>query len=143
MVPLFQEIVRQGLSVIRAAHNVQVGEQPNLARGPAARDLLTPHGQRIVIEQTPGAAGGTGGRPTQPLERSGVYSILDASQQPIDKLAVNIDPSAGSTDLQTSAAVGSWLNASGPWTTIDAANLSTTLAADHAASPNRRRVKER
>lgn len=127
MVPLFHEIVRQGLSAIRASQQLQVGEQPNLARGPAARDILGPDETRIALDSA--------GRPQQPLSRAGVYTVRDQSDQPIGKLAVNIDTAAGATDVQSAAAINAWLSASGPWATFDASNIGATLAIDRATSP--------
>jgi hypothetical protein len=127
MVPLFHEVVRQGLSAIRASQQLQVGEQPNLARGPAARDIVGPDETRIALDPA--------GRPHQPLNRAGVYTVHDQSDQPIGKLAVNIDTAAGATDVQSPAAISAWLNASGPWVTFDASNIGSTLAIDRATSP--------
>lgn len=129
MVPLFQEIVRQGLSVIRASQQWQVGEQPVLATGPAARQVIAANGQSITLDQN--------GRLQQALDRAGVYTVQDQTNQPIGKIAVNIDSSAGLTSVQSAAAVSSWLNASAPgmWSTFDASNLAATLAVDRATSP--------
>jgi len=127
MVPLFHEMVRQGLSVIRAAQRVNVGEQPTLARGASARDLTGPQGQKITIDPT--------GRPQQPFEHAGIYGVLDQSDQPIGKLAVNVDPIAGGTEVQSATAVASWLGNSGPWGTFDASNISASLGGGTTGSP--------
>ena len=127
MVPLFHEVVRQGLSAIRASQQLQVGEQPNLARGPAARDIVGPDDLRMALDSA--------GRPQQPLSRAGVYAVYDQTDQTIGKLAVNVDTAAGATDVQSPAAISAWLNASGPWATFDASNIGSTLAIDRATSP--------
>ena len=127
MVPLFHEMIRQGLSVIRAAQRVNVGEQPSLARGASARDLIGPQGQKITIDSS--------GRPQQPFEHAGVYGVLDQSDQPIGKLAVNVDPIAGGTEVQSTTAVSSWLANSGPWNTFDASNISASLGGGTTGSP--------
>jgi len=127
MVPLLQEIVRQGMSMIRASQKADVGDQPTLAQaGPAAQDLHGPDGRIIAL---------TRGRPQQPLDAAGVYSITDASNQNIGLLAVNIDPKAGVTDVQSPAAVGAWLNKSGPWSTFDPESVSATLSGGAGGSP--------
>jgi hypothetical protein len=127
MVPLLHEVVRQGLSMIRASQKAEVGEQPTLAQaGPAARDLRAPDGRVIPL---------TRGRPQQPLESAGVYDITDASNQNIGLLAVNIDPRAGITDVQSAAAVGAWLTKSAPWTTFDPEGIASTLGGSVSGSP--------
>lgn len=127
MVPLVHEIVRQGLSMIRASQKAQVGDQPALAQaGPAARDLRGPDGRQIPIVR---------GRPQEPLETSGVYAITDASDQNIGLLAVNVDAAAGATGVQSAAAVNAWLGKSGPWSTFDVDDLKATLGGAAGGSP--------
>lgn len=127
MVPLVHEIVRQGMSLIRASQKAQVGDQPALAQaGPAARDLRGPDGRRIPIVR---------GRPQEPLETSGVYAITDASDQDIGLLAVNVDAAAGSTGVQSAAAVNAWLGKSGPWSNFDVDDLKATLGGAAGGSP--------
>jgi hypothetical protein len=127
MVPLMHEIVRQGMSVIRAAQRVEVGEQPALlSAGVAANDLRAPNGRAIPL---------VSGRPQQALDSAGVYSILDATKEPIGLLAVNIDPRAGRTDVQSAAAVSAWLARSGPWSAFEPTNLRATLGAGALGSP--------
>ena len=75
------------------------------------------------------------GRPTQPLEQAGVYSIRDASNQVLGLMAVNVDPSAAATDVQSDAAVGAWLAKSGPWTTFDPEQPAAMLVSGAAGSP--------
>lgn len=127
MVPLMHEIVRQGLSMIRASQKAQVGDQPTMAQaGPAARDLRAPDGRVIPIVR---------GRPQQPLENAGVYRITDASQQELGLLAVNIDAKAGATGVQSAAAVSAWLGKSGPWSAFDPANIKSTMGGGLGGSP--------
>ena len=127
MVPLFHEMIRQGLSLTRASQRLLVGEQPNLARGPAARDLVGPNAERIPLDSS--------GRLQQPLDASGIYGVLDQTDQPIGKLAVNVDPAAGNTEVQSGAAVSNWLRSSGPWTTVAPEDLSATLGQGKSGSP--------
>jgi hypothetical protein len=128
MVPLVNEIVRQGLSMIRASQKAEVGEQPTLTHaGPAARDLRDAAGRVIPLSRA--------GRPQQPLETAGVYTITDEAQQPIGMLAVNIDPRAGETDVQSPAAVEAWLNKSGPWSAFEPGRLGATLGSGAGGSP--------
>lgn len=107
MVPLVHEIVRQGLGMIRAARLVEVGEQPALALGRAAAELVGPQSQRITLQAD--------GRPQRPFKRAGLYAINDRASQRIGALAVNIDPTSARTDVQDRDAVAAWLGRSGPW----------------------------
>jgi hypothetical protein len=133
MVPLMHEIVRQGLSVIRASQRVEVGERPALlAVSAAASDLRAPSGRVIPLQRT-SAAGGT--RPQESLDIAGVYTILDSSKQPIGLLGVNVDADAGQTAAQSPAAVNAWLTRSGPWTTFEPANVGATLGTSASGSP--------
>lgn len=127
MVPLFHEMIKQGLSLTRSSQRLQVGEQPNLARGPSARDVVGPNEQRISLDSS--------GRTQQPLDQSGIYIVQDQSNQPIGKLAVNVDPVAGNTDVQSPAAVNTWLRSSGPWSTVDPDNMSAAVGDASGGSP--------
>ncbi len=133
MVPLMHEIVRQGLSVIRASQKIEVGERPALlAVSAAASDLRAPSGRTSPLQRV-SAAGGT--RPQEALEVAGVYAILDSSKQPIGLLAVNADPKAGRTAVQSPAAVNAWLTRSGPWSTFEPADIRATLGTAASGSP--------
>lgn len=127
MVPLVQELVRQGLSVIRGAQQIQVAERPSIGRGPAANSVVSPDGRRMALDSS--------GRTEQPLDHAGVYAVHDQSDQPIGMFAVNIDSSAGTTEVNTPATVLSWLNTQGTWQTFDANTVSATLASDQSTSP--------
>ena len=127
MVPLFQEIVRQGISLIREGRPTGAGEQPVLALGPAATSLVSPSGARIPIDQT--------GRPMRPLEEVGFYAIHDAAEQILGTLAVNIDPSAAGTDPQPSTIVSEWLAQSGPWSWLDRERIGAQLESSAGMSP--------
>jgi hypothetical protein len=127
MVPLFHELIRQGLSVIRAAHELTVGEQPNLALGAAARDLVGPQDERMAIEPS--------GRPQQAFQRGGIYGVLDQSGQQLGRLGVNIDADAGLSDVQSVAAIESWLRSSGPWMTFEPGTIAASLGGGVSGSP--------
>jgi hypothetical protein len=71
MVPLFHELIKQGIGLIRTSQRYAVAEQPGLGLGPAAAALLDPAGRVISIDSA--------GRPEQPLARSGLWSVLHRS----------------------------------------------------------------
>lgn len=126
MVPLFHEIVRQGLGVIQSSQKAKVGGQPALA-SPAARMIVSSQGAKVAVNPD--------GRASKPIDRSGLYDVQDASQQPVGKLAVNVDPAAGSADVQSEAAVSAWLKASGPWKPVAEDGIAATLGNQGAGSP--------
>jgi hypothetical protein len=140
MVPLLHEMIKQGLSVVRGSQKIMVGEQARLPGSSAGRVVIgavpireqspmgaPPQGQRISLDST--------GRPQAPLDRAGVYSVVDQAGQPIAKVAVNVDPTAGETDVQSAAAVTAWLAGSGPWDVFDTNDLSRSLTVADQGSP--------
>lgn len=121
MVPLFQEVVRQGMSIIRAAQNVMAGERPALSGlRRTANSLKTPQGKALALDASR--------RPTRPFQKAGMYEVLDAAGRTVGRVAVNLDPRAGRTETQSEAAVGAWLGESGPWQTFDRADPAAKLA---------------
>jgi hypothetical protein len=130
MVPLMQELVREGLGLIRSARSVAVGDRPVISGGRAGQstaDLVGPTDEMIPVGQR--------GQVDRALTRSGVYRAIDAAGQIVGRLAVNITPAAARTDLQPSDAVLSWLGATGPWSYFDEADPIAPLRTADAAAP--------
>ncbi|MHC5022575.1 MAG: BatA domain-containing protein [Planctomycetota bacterium] len=127
MVPLFHEIIRQGLSVLRSTQRYTVGEQPTIARGEASRDIENAAGERLPLDG--------GGRPQSPFQASGLYRVLDAGGQPTGMLAVNIEAEAGRLEAQSRAAVTQWLGTAGGWTYLDEDDPAAALRGAESASP--------
>ncbi len=121
MVPLFHELIKQGIGSIRASQRYLAGEQPFLGLGPAAVALLDPHGAQISVRPDGGASAA--------LARSGLYTVLDHAMQPMGALAVNVDAAAARTDVQDQAAVSEWLGRSAPWQTLDPRDTASALRA--------------
>jgi hypothetical protein len=119
MVPLFHELIRQGIGSIRASQRYVAGEQPFLGLGPAASALIDPRGSPISV-RSDGAASGA-------LARSGLYTVLDHGMQPMGTLAVNVDAAAARTDVQDQAAVSEWLARSAPWQLLDPRGAASAL----------------
>jgi hypothetical protein len=126
MVPLVHELVRQGMSSIRANQRIIAGEQPAITTHASASDLVDPQDQRIAIAS---------GRPQQPLSQAGLYELRDAASTRLATLAVNVDPSSGRTDAQSSSAVVAWLGGSGDWSAFDADDPAAMLRDVAASSP--------
>ncbi|MHC4219130.1 MAG: BatA domain-containing protein [Planctomycetota bacterium] len=127
MVPLFHELIKQGIGLIRTSQRYAVAERPGLGLGPGATALLDPGGRVVSI--------GVGGRPEAPLARSGLWTVLDPARQRIGSFAVNVDPSAGETDPQNQAAVSEWLGKSGPWETFAVNDPAAALKTADSGAP--------
>ena len=127
MVPLFHELLRQGVGAARAAQRYSVGERPALALGATAATLLGPEDTTLSIAPD--------GRPQQPLERSGLYEVLDVASQGLGMIAVNIDPASSRTDTQPQSAVSDWLTKLGPWEVFDADDPGAALRSIESSSP--------
>jgi hypothetical protein len=119
MVPLFHELIKQGIGSIRASQRYLAGEQPYLGLGPAAVAILDPYGAQISVRPDGGASAA--------LARSGLYTVLDHAMQPMGTLAVNVDAAAARTDVQDQAAVSEWLGRSAPWQTLDPRDTAAAL----------------
>jgi len=129
MVPMFQELVRQGLSQIRAQRQAIVGAQHRLGLPATAADLAAQHEADRDIAVLPN------GTVEQPLTRPGLYDIRDRADQSLGTLAVNVEPAAGRTQVQRAAAVLSWLRSSGQWQQFQPADITAALHSAERGSP--------
>lgn len=131
MVPLIQEIVRQGVGLGGRSTEALVGER--VATSASTVDL-----QRIDERATAERAAGRdsddrdasvaveGGR-SAALRRAGLYRAVDIGGQSSGLVAVNVDPAAGDPTPQPADAVLAWLRSSGAWKPVDAADLAAPL----------------
>jgi hypothetical protein len=101
MVPMMHELVRQGVGVVRSRQQHVAGTRPALHGYRAAVELIGPDDQIVPLDDAR--------RPRDPLVRAGAYRLRDAVGQTLGTIVVNIDPMAGDTSAQPSAAVLSWL----------------------------------
>ena len=127
MVPFFHELLRQAVGSVRAAPRYSVGEQPAIALGATAATLVGPEGATLSIDDD--------GRLRQPLERAGLYQVLDTAAQRLGTIAVNIDPASSRTDTQPQSAVSDWLAKLGPWEVFDADDPAAALRSIESGSP--------
>lgn len=110
MVPLIQEILRQGVGRAAGTRQIVAGGTANLT------------GASELAPISSGAAGAgeaaipvdADGRPASPLRHAGVYRIRGAQGVSEGTLAVWPDASAGRTDVQGADAVSAWLRALSP-----------------------------
>lgn len=119
MVPLMQEMVRQGVSLVRASQLAQVGDRPWLGAVRAAASLRGGDGRILPVNPD--------GRPSRPIDHSGLFAVLDPAGQRLGTLAVNVDPQAGGTETQSQTAVSAWLAKSGPWQLLDPDDPASAL----------------
>jgi hypothetical protein len=135
MLPLFQEIVRQGVGLSRGQQHYVVGTQPAVMSAHGAGSLVA------LDDRTGGGAGEPGrqnrtpialdatGRAVEPLERAGLYAVQDSFGEVTGTVAVNVEPAAGQTAINSPAAVMDWLGRSGHWTMFDRDDPAAALRA--------------
>jgi len=117
MVPLIQEIVRQGVGLGTEAQSVLVGEAPILP--PSAAELIPLEERRAPVAVSP--------REAPRIRHAGLLRVVDVAGQPIGLLGVNVEPPAGDTTPQPREAVGSWLKGSGPWSFVERNDFTAPL----------------
>ncbi len=127
MVPLFHELIKQGIGLIKTGRRYDVGEQPALGLGSVAAAMVDPHGREVSINAQ--------GRPTVPLARAGLWDVVDHARQRIGSVAVNVDPVAARTDPQDQAAVSEWLGRSGPWQVFSVQDAGQALRTADSGAP--------
>lgn len=120
MVPLLQELVRQGVSLAVASQQTLAGDRPVLPAGTAAIELGD--GDTSIVLDIDATS-----RPARPVEQSGLYRLVDPAGLVMGTLAVNVDTEAARTEPQPGDAVRSWLEGSGPWTWLDTTDIAAAL----------------
>ncbi|MFM8697751.1 MAG: hypothetical protein ACKOF7_03605, partial [Phycisphaerales bacterium] len=108
MVPLWQEMLAEARRNATASENVRVGGVPTIDRaGVAELRPVAPDGGAL-----PGArsiAVGAGGRASAPIERGGLYELVDARGASQGVLAATIDPSVASVRAVAMDRLTPWL----------------------------------
>lgn len=108
MVPLLQELVRQGVSRARPARTVTAGLGASLLEMPAGmaelRVLNAVAGEPATLSLDPAT-----GRPASPLRRAAVLRAVDASGKELATITVNADAPAARQDPVDPAALRGWL----------------------------------
>lgn len=127
MVPLVQELVRQGRRIARTRESAVVGATVEAPRGAATISRRAAAGGAGADAGGSGAGDGSGststfvvaanGRTRDVVTRPGIYDALDANGRPLGSVAVNVDPRRASIEPNAPGAVRTWLQSSGPWTT--------------------------
>ena len=112
MVPLWQELMAEGRRHASAAQVVIVGAQPDIDRaGVVELRPIAPDGGAL-----PGArsiAVGAGGRATSPIERGGMFEMIDSSGRVQGVMAASVDDQAASVAPVEHDQLNKWLSTSG------------------------------
>lgn len=110
MVPLMQEVLRQGVGRARGSWAALAGQRPAM---PSRTDEL----QEVQDPAKPAEGGDAllrlrvdaSGALIEPLRRAGIFRAIDDRGSPRGVVAVNPDPRGGRTTMQTQDAVGAIL----------------------------------
>jgi len=103
MVPLMQELVRQGVGSAASSGAAEAGRRPLAPAG--AVELRRGPQQVISVDER--------GRASTPIRQAGLFEAIDERGRVRSLLAVNADPDAGRTDPQSPAAVRTWFAETG------------------------------
>ncbi|MBX3354069.1 MAG: VWA domain-containing protein [Phycisphaeraceae bacterium] len=141
MVPLMQELVRQGRSLARREEAAFVGTR--VAAPPGSATLALRRGPSELSERPRvGAAAQTGsipiagdGRTRDAVVIPGLYEAFDSAGRRIGAVAVNVDPRRADIEPNPSAGVDSWLQASGSWMAVDDSNDEAQSAGSREPAP--------
>ncbi len=118
MVPLVQELVRQGVGTAMGSPSVVAGEQALApSRGGTAMELrplgATESASRVPVDPS--------GLARLPLRRAGLFRAVDEAGRSVGLLAVNADTDAGRATVQSAGDVQAWLGGALGLSGVDAA----------------------
>ena len=112
MVPMWQELVSEGRRRASSAQTVAVGSQPQVDRAgivelrPIAADGGALPGARAIPV-------GAGGRVAQPMERAGLFEMVDGAGVVRGMMGVTVDPASASVVAVERDRIAGWLGAAG------------------------------
>jgi len=134
MVPLMQELVRQGRTLARSDVAAFVGTRVSAPRG--ATSLV----RRGAGSDTGGAATaaivvGPEGRTREIAVRPGVYDAIDESGRAVGAVAVNVDARRASIEANAPEAVRAWLQPTGRWAVVGDEVEEADVTAREADAP--------
>lgn len=115
MVPLMQELVRQGRSLAAAEVRRVVGERIELPIGAVALGRRGDIATERVARRESLLPVGAEGRTRDPVLRPGIYDAIDERGRTAGTIAVNIDPARTSIEANDPGAVREWLARTGDW----------------------------
>jgi len=109
MVPLVQELLREGLVRSRIRNVGTVGDEESAGLAAAAA-VEAPDGRRLSVRE---------GRLERAIEETGRHEILDAAGGRLGALVANIEASSSATDPSDRGAIASRLEEAGVWSFTD------------------------
>ena len=135
MVPLTQELVRQGVGSSGSSLVMSAGKPASLSAGVASISRVDGEGAGRAIDVD------DRGVSAQPVRSAGIFEALDRAGRARSVLAVNADTRSARTDLNAPEALRAWLNASFgsqdeervAW--LDSESPGETLSAGDRGSP--------
>lgn len=120
MVPLVQELLREGLVRSRTRSTGTVGEASPSGLAEAS-SIETPSGGRIVVRD---------GRLERRIDQTGRHEVLDAAGGRMGAFVTNISAAAASTEPVDRAEIASRFGDAGPWRFVDDLDPDTVAAGD-------------
>ena len=130
IVPLLQEIVRQGVGRAAGAGVWPAGSRPQT---PPRTVVLRRAGEDAAAEIPVDASG----QPMTPIRRAGLFEAIDDRGRSAALLAVNADARGSDVSAQPARAVGDWLGAGGlapAWIALDEAEVALQPGAQLASA---------
>jgi len=129
MVPLVQELVRQGVGTAMGSPSVVAGEQALApSRGGVVMELrplgATESASRVPVDPS--------GLARLPLRRAGLFRAVDEAGRSVGMLAVNADADAGRASVQAASDVQAWLGGALGLSGVDAARSVSWIDGDGA-----------
>ncbi|CAG0995759.1 hypothetical protein PHYC_02550 [Phycisphaerales bacterium] len=113
MVPLIQELIRQGVGRGGGARTALAGVPMVLPTG--ASDLVRVKDASPADPNSPDASRiDAAGRPAPPIRGTGVYAVRGGGGSTLGLLCINADPAAGATDSRPREEVARWIAPLGP-----------------------------
>lgn len=131
MVPLVQELVRQGVGTAMGSPSVVAGEQAQApSRGGSVMELrplgATESASRVPVDPS--------GLARLPLRRAGLFRAVDEAGRSVGMLAVNADTDAGRATVQSAGDVQAWLGGALGLSGVDAARSVSWIEGDGAGA---------
>ena len=125
MVPLWQELLFEARRGAASALHAKVGSRPEIDR-PGAVELRPTAADGSPLPGARAIPVGAGGRTSAPVERSGLFEVVDSSGSVLGMLAVSVDGAGASVAESDRARVASWLGGEGDlaWGTDAAEGLA-------------------
>ena len=121
MVPLMQELIREGTSTSRGSIEIPAGDRPLISMG-SARELSGPSESMISIGQD--------GLVSEPVRRNGHWVVRDSSGTALSTIVVNSEVSAGDPSITSLDALEARLGVDAGWTFLGTEEIANQFDRD-------------